>query len=82
MSKIDKMLTILFYVTVTIYALEFIFVRGMFTTFLMGALMILVSCAVAVRAYMTKSYKSFILYVGTLAVVITEFVLIFSGVLY
>lgn len=57
MSKVDKMLKILFYVTVVLYALEFIFVRGMFTTFIMGGLMILVSTTILVREIMKRNYE-------------------------
>lgn len=81
MNKVDKMLKILFYVTVVIYALEFIFVRGMFTTFIMGGFMILLSTVILVREIMKRNYKASVIYGGALAVVITEFILIFAGVI-
>lgn len=81
MNKVDKILKILFYVTVVLYALEFIFVRGMFTTFIMGGLMILVSTTILVREIMKRNYKTCVIYGSVLAVVITEFILIFSGVI-
>lgn len=81
MNKFDKVLRIIFYITTILYALEFIFVRGMFTTFIMGGLMIFLGVIILIREVMKKNYKACAIYGVILAVVITEFILIFSGVI-
>ena len=81
MKKIDKVLKVVFYIIGLLYILEFIFIRGIFTTFIMGGLMMLISTILVIREGAKKNYKGLAIYGVILVVVITEFILIFSGVI-
>lgn len=81
MKKVDKILKILFFVITATYIYEFIFIRGMFTVFIMGGLMMLITTIMAIREVIKKNYKAFAVYAVVLGVVITEFMLIFTGLI-
>lgn len=81
MNKIDKVLKILFCIIAITYILEFIFVRGLFTVFIMGGLMLIITTVMAIREIVKKNYKAVAFYAIILGIIITEFMLIFTGVI-
>ncbi|MGL4337101.1 MAG: hypothetical protein ACRCST_09440 [Turicibacter sp.] len=74
MNTFEKPLKIVFAIITILYVLEFIFIRGQFTSFIMMILLILISAILAIREAMKKSYVNFGLYLVIIVVVVTQFI--------
>lgn len=81
MKKLSKIINILFYISIAIYIVEFLFVRGLFTTFIAGGMLLLFGIINIIKDCIVKSYlDAFIVSIVVLAVML-KFVLIFAGVI-